>query len=399
MTRQQAKRTPVGIGWQLSMLTGWGVYGMNLSLQLEARGRLLPAPLVKPLMQGAFSPLHRVAIAPIVARFNEVAAALDSGGKRVECPYPVLHAVGDNLERLRATEHVSGTANIAMAFFEDSAIDAMGLKQAARYDVIVAGSTWNEEVLNRHGVPNVRKVLQGVDPSVFHPAPKAGVFGHRFVVFSGGKLEYRKGQDIVVEAFRRFHGRHPDALLLVAWQDVYRRGEFPGIILSGYVEGVPEADETGGLAIADWLRRNGLPNGSFVDLGAFANVFGAQVVREADVALFPNRCEGGTNLVAMECMACGVPTILSANTGHLDLISPDRCFPLLGQAPAAAAKPGRNVDGWGESDVDEIIEALEVAYVDREEARTRGRAAAAFMQDWTWSKQTDRLLDALDPVI
>ena len=30
---------------------------------------------------------------------------------------------------------------------------------------------------------------------------------------------------------------------------------------------------------------------------------------------------------------------------------------------------------------------------------TRGRAAAAFMQDWTWSKQTDRLLDALDPVI
>lgn len=391
-----SQRTPVGIGWQLSMLTGWGVYGMNLSLQLEARGRLVPVPLVKPLMQGAFSPLHRVAIAPIVSRFQDVAAALDSGGKRVQCPYPVLHATGDNLERLRATEHVSGTANIAMTFFEDSSVDADGLRQAGRYDLIVAGSTWNEAVLTRHGVPNVRKVLQGIDPSVFHPAPRAGVFGDRFVVFSGGKLEYRKGQDIVVEAFRRFHARHPDALLLAAWQDVYRRGEFPGLDLSGYVHGAPEPDETGGLAVAEWLRRNGLPDGSFVDLGAFTNYFGAGVVREADVALFPNRCEGGTNLVAMECMACGVPTILSANTGHLDLVAEDRCFPLVAQPPAAAPVPGRSVEGWGESDVAEIVDTLEVTYADREEASHRGRAAAAFMRDWTWSKQTDRLLEALD---
>ena len=29
---------------------------------------------------------------------------------------------------------------------------------------------------------------------------------------------------------------------------------------------------------------------------------------------FSNRAEGGTNLVAMECMAAGVPTIVSNNT-------------------------------------------------------------------------------------
>ena len=44
------------------------------------------------------------------------------------------------------------------------------------------------------------------------------------------------------------------------------------------------------------------------------------VLRRADVALFPNRCEGGTNLVAMEAAAVGVPVVLSANTGHLDVI-------------------------------------------------------------------------------
>jgi len=38
--------------------------------------------------------------------------------------------------------------------------------------------------------------------------------------------------------------------------------------------------------------------------------------------------QGGTNLVAMEAFAAGIPSIISANTGHLDLIDDDRCFPL-----------------------------------------------------------------------
>src|SRR3546814_1575573 len=54
----------------------------------------------------------------------------------------------------------------------------------------------------------------------------------------------------------------------------------------------------------------------------------APIVREMDAALFLSRCEGGTNLVAMECMACGVPTVLSANTGHLDLVGSGVCIPL-----------------------------------------------------------------------
>ena len=46
------------------------------------------------------------------------------------------------------------------------------------------------------------------------------------------------------------------------------------------------------------------------------------LLKQADLAVFPNRCEGGTNLVAMEAIACGVPTVLSANSGHLDLLRP-----------------------------------------------------------------------------
>jgi hypothetical protein len=42
-------------------------------------------------------------------------------------------------------------------------------------------------------------------------------FEDQFVIFSGGKFELRKGQDIVIKAFQIFHDKHKDALLVNSW--------------------------------------------------------------------------------------------------------------------------------------------------------------------------------------
>jgi glycosyltransferase involved in cell wall biosynthesis len=121
-----------------------------------------------------------------------------------------------------------------------------------------------------------------------------------------------------------------------------------------------------------------------------------QIVREADVALFPNRCEGGTNLVAMECMAAGVPTIVSANTGHLDLVATGGCFALRAQHDVR--HPTRyftGVDGWRESDVDEIVDLLEKLYADRDLAGQRATIGASAMSRLTWHHQIEALLRAI----
>jgi glycosyltransferase involved in cell wall biosynthesis len=55
--------------------------------------------------------------------------------------------------------------------------------------------------------------------------------------------------------------------------------------------------------------------GRVINVGELPNVVMASVYRECDVALFLNRAEGGTNLVAMERLACGVTTILSDGRG------------------------------------------------------------------------------------
>ena len=44
----------------------------------------------------------------------------------------------------------------------------------------------------------------------------------RFLIFSGGKMELRKGQDIVLAAFKIFARRHPEATLVTASLRAFR---------------------------------------------------------------------------------------------------------------------------------------------------------------------------------
>lgn len=399
---------PLGIGWRLTRVCGWGVYGINLLAELAADGRHVPLPLIAPLVNAESYPPHQAALEAAIARHEHFARACTGrAGEKVVCPFPVLHPLGNRLDLLFQDQVVIapgmravGTPNVGVVFFENTNLGLGAIARAAEYDAIIAGSTWNRQVLDAHGIANVQSVHQGVDPAIFHPAPSVGVgpFRDRYVVFSGGKLEYRKGQDIVVAAFKAFHARHPDALLAVAWQNIYPPETLSSLERRGHVEGAPSVDERGFLDISEWLHRNGLPEGSFLDLGSFSNHMAGQILREVDVAVFPNRCEGGTNLVAMECMACGVPAILSANTGHLDLIGEDHCFALNSQSAVEPPSLAVGVDGWGESDVEEIVDRLESAYADRAEAERVGQAGAEFMRDWTWKLQAGRLVSALEGI-
>jgi glycosyltransferase involved in cell wall biosynthesis len=124
------------------------------------------------------------------------------------------------------------------------------------------------------------------------------------------------------------------------------------------------------------------------------------VLREMDVALFPNRCEPGTNLVAMECMAVGLPVILSANTGHLDLMTPENSYALSRQAPVdpVRASVGGSA-GWGESDCEEILAQLEAIYTDSAEAARRGGQAAATLAQLPWQRQIQALKTTILPYL
>lgn len=382
----------VGIGWQIAVASGWGTYGTNLTLALARRG-IEPALFLIASQLRVTQPQVEV-LRPLVQKQKEWYSAAQSGDLVLD--FPLLHPMADGFKFHNVLKGARGRPNVGIPFFESAEIPAENIEDAKQFDVIIAGSSWNAEILARHGlkVP-VRTCLQGVDLELFTPGPKTGYFGDRFVVFSGGKLEYRKGQDLVVAAFKRFHAKYPQSLLVTAWHSPWP-GIAAGLRDSPHVVATAGVKADGTLDVASWLLANGLPPTAFHDMGAIPNPAMPQVLREVDLAVFPNRCEGGTNLVAMEAMACGVPVALARNTGHLDLIRPDNCYSLDLQIPIGEIAKRPDMEGWGETSVDELAATMGRAYNDRAEAQRRGAAGAAFMQDWGWPAQVDRLLTAIN---
>ena len=157
-------------------------------------------------------------------------------------------------------------------------------------------------------------------------------------------LENRKGQDIVIAAFRRLLRHHPDALLIAAWGNVGHVG-LSTIAASPHVQGAPERGRAD--AIGPWLEANGVPRANVFLLPCVVNRQLPHLIKQADVAVFASRCEGGTNLMAMETLACGVPTLISANTGHLDLLAMGFGHALpMGQAGLGQVDPDVHESLW-----------------------------------------------------
>jgi predicted O-linked N-acetylglucosamine transferase (SPINDLY family)/glycosyltransferase involved in cell wall biosynthesis/SAM-dependent methyltransferase len=397
----EESRLPVIFVWGISNRSGWGMVGLNLAFSWAED------PHFMPVCAAGFSEDHiqlddarRQLLATTLENSRSLQAKLARVTRQVsEIPYPVLSGLGNRLVAAKAVHDVDlrGSINIGRLVFEDSEIDNAARQRAESYSLLVVISNWNKELLQSNGIRTpVALTFEGVDPTLFHPAAKRGLFKNRFVIFSGGKLEHRKGQDLVLLAFRAFRDRHPEALLVSAWHSPW-----PALAASlasnQRVVSVPL--KAGAIDAPGWAAANGIPADSFVDIGPVPNPQMPPILHECDVGLFPNRAEGGTNLVAMECMACGVPCILSANTGHLDLIQSENCLALGRQGSVTPVPPYRGTEGWGESDVEEIVEALETLWQDRQRAETIGGAGRSFIAERTWSSHAANLKRVLLPYL
>lgn len=354
----------VGIDWPVSSYAGWGVFGLHLCLALLRRKSAQPILFHPP----------QVDLTPAQAEaFKGVIVEKIPASRRVD--FPVLHALGNQLKDLGV---VDGVGDAGLVFFEEARLEPIALERAKKQRLIVAGSQWNGALLQANGITHVVVAQQGYDESVFYPGPRTPLWPGRFAVFSGGKLEARKAQDLVLQAFAEFQARHAEAVLVTAWRGF---SDETDLDLPKLGDGSPD--------LPSWAAAYGIPESAFVDLGFVPNRLMGDVLRGCDAALFPNRCEGGTNLAAMEALATGLPTILSANTGHLDLVKDALCWPLARQRMSLQA-------GWGESDVGDCLDLLEEIYADAKAARAKALEAARNMQaNWTWTHRAAKVCDVL----
>ncbi len=383
----------LALTWQLTEVHGWGLVGVHTALCLADQGRP-PLLLEKPAMS-SLRPANREKLAGLEESWRQIeatAAQLPNQVLLVKGAV-VLHALGNGFLPGPPSARFRGDGNVGVVAFEDTKFTADVLNRARSYDKMIVHSNYNLNLLQAMGVDNVIATFQGVDPTEMSPQPPTGRFGDRFVIFSGGKMEFRKAQDVVLAAFIRFHARHPDAVLATAWHNVWPHTAM-SIAESPLTPVQPVIGADGRLDIRGWAVANGAPADAFVDLGFLRREQIAPTLADCQAAVFPNRCEGATNLVAMEAMACGVPVILSANTGHRDIIRDGACLALTRQTPTVDRDGGRF--GWMESSVEELVEHLETLYTDRARAKAQAEKASAFiLGERTWRNFAESFITAV----
>ena len=275
--------------------------------------------------------------------------------------------------------------NIGYCFFENDIETLRHTRRASReWDFIVAGSSWCEHQLRIGGVHNTSTILQGIDPDNFYPVPYRQDDG-RFIVFSGGKFEYRKGQDLVIAAMQVFMQRHNDVYLACSWINQW---PFSLATMSQSSQITFRTSNDDCMTILQrTLHENGIPLDRVYLAPLVDNTLIRQIYQQTDIGLFPNRCEGGNNMVMCEYMACGRTVVASDSTGHADVITAQNAFPLSDYSPVLI----KDVTGapcaiWHEATVEEIIEQLELAYQNRGFCAQKGTVAANDMKQLAWDK-------------
>ena len=199
--------------------------------------------------------------------------------------------------------------HVGVTFFECSRFSKKDLEILDQFDLVISGSRWNQALLKRQGIDRAHLVHQGVDTAVFNPEPVPRLLKRSLVIFSGGKLENRKGQDIVIAAFRLLLRSHPDALLIAAWGNIGHVG-LKTIAASPHVQGAPERGRAD--AISPWLEANGIPRANVYLLPCVVNRQLPHLIKQADVAVLQVRRRNKPNGDGDVCL--WYPHI-DANTG------------------------------------------------------------------------------------
>jgi glycosyltransferase involved in cell wall biosynthesis len=384
---------PILLNWAANNFYGWGIVGLNLLLHWANDPDIRPLmgfPIAEADLAGV-DPLKIMACGETIVRSNQFQTELRrlQGGAR-PLPMIVMEGLGNGLFRPGG---LRGTKTLGRCIFEDTKLENLDEK-LARFDGLLCASHWNAELLRANCNKRVEIILEGIDPSQFHPAPKSGVLDpSRFYIFSGGKVEFRKAHDLVLLAFKEFSRRHGDAMLVTVWHSPW-----PQLAagFQGKLQAPLELNPQGLIDVKKWVAKNSIDPMKIIEIGQVPNALMPAILREMDCALAPSRAEACTNLLAKEAMACGVPVILAANTGVKDLIAEGNSLPLTHQK-TVCDYPLAGTEGWGESDVEEIVEALERLYTDTALRRRIGEAGSAWIVEKgrTWSNHARQLKSLL----
>jgi glycosyltransferase involved in cell wall biosynthesis len=267
---------------------------------------------------------------------------------------------------LRPVSTARGRVNLGYTFFESS-LEPSAVWNAKKYDTVFVGSTWCQRRCALAGITNTKVLIQGVNSDLFPRHPLRPPDG-KLRIFSGGKFEFRKGQDLVIAAFRDFLRTRPDAHLVCAWHNPWPH--LVGTMTASKAITCPPLITANQQAfLRQLMEANGVPAENYTLLPKLTASQLSAEMANTDFGLFPNRCEGGTNLVLMEYLASGRSAVANLATGHGDLAD-SAIIPIPSTIDSAC---------WAVQKVEDILGAMERA--GHEDGRIPPEGAR---RQWDW---------------
>ena len=276
------------------------------------------------------------------------------------------------------------------------------------FDRMISNSSWSGAMIRDAGFSDVTTIIHGADPR-FSPAERDVVeeviesFGTGgwmnsvfptyppFIIFSGGKLELRKSQDIVIQAVGHMMQSHPDVRFICDWFNPWP--ETAKSIQATALYRKHQGKSTAAIMRAcgiDFARTRMLQTESSTVEEHVAEKL--EAMRSCDVGIFPNRAEACCNSIMCETMACSKPVVALYAHGQADVLDRDDPCVCKSYEPLVISNGKYSTSEWFEPNLDEVIANLEWVYANRDRSRAIGAANADRLRPLTMDSVASQYL-------
>lgn len=264
--------------------------------------------------------------------------------------------------------HIGRGPMIGFPIWEINILDELRQNHMNYCDHLIVCSQWAKSVCDASNIKTPVSVVPfGVDRSIFHEEGESIRRDDKFKFFNIGKIEKRKGHDILHKAFAKaFDGIENVELHMFCYNpflsedesDAFHR-EYKEILGDKYHYHSPVPTD---LALASSIR-------------------------QFDCGVFPTRSEGFC-LPILQSMSCGKPIITTNYSGHTQYCNEENSnlLPFVELEEAHDGKWFYGNSEWAKLDEDDLISALKTLY---SEGPTINREGIETAKNYSWENTAD----------
>lgn len=349
---------------------GYGVVGLNVSKELAKNAEVSLFPIGNPEVST-----------------QEDASAIQSCIKNqtsFDAKAPCLRI----WHQFAMAEQIGNGLRCGLPIFELDAFNENEMHHLNSLDKIFVCSDWAkgvvvENLYNLYKHINISQDVHvcplGVDRTVFFEDNTDTGTETRFINI--GKWEFRKGHDVLVEAFEKAFEPSDNVKLYMMnhnpflnqeqereWVDLYKNSK-----MGERIEILPRVQTHQEVA---------------------------NVIRQMDCGVFPSRAEGW-NLEAIEMLSCGKQLIATDYSAHTEFCTKENSR-LIEIEEKESAYDGIWFHGqgmWaelGSSQIDQLVEHLRAVHKEKQSGKLSNEAGIKTAKEFSWQKTTEIILENME---